>query len=1136
MIARWRRAWSWRLAATLMLASLAASPAPAQNDNREDERQKIFEKVFGSKPPRQAQQKLDLPLIIGGEPVAQIPAVIAQDEAATKFLAEPLLGELQRHVVPEILTKLADTKDSDGYVSIGALRAAGLGAKLDPATLSLVLDIPLDLRALQSIDLAHRAAAFATPPIAPATLSSYLNVRGGVDYVHESSAAGAAGLQPVNLGFESATNLLGFVLQGDLSYIGSSRTPWQRGDVSLVHDEPDDAVRYQVGDLAYPVTAFQAFEPLGGITIARNFTLQPYRIVQPGGEQNFVLTSPSRVQVQVNGQTTQILQLPAGRYNLQNFAFTQGANNVQLNITDAVGRTATIASPFFFSSTLLQAGLQDFSYSLGAPSTQVDGDRNYAVGHPAASAFHRIGVTDRLTLGGNFQGDGQHQMAGAEAGTATPFGNFTLNFAQSRISHIGSGSAAQLQYTYFNASTIRDSNRAVTASATYHSIHFAPLGVVLPQNPDKLDLTLGYTQALPFRLTGSLAGTYSFQRGGHDANSVDLSLRRVLTRYASIGADLSRTTDALGHTDYRGLFSLTFQFTRSRQFVNTSYDTRQHTGQIAWSYIPPSDVGHPSASLNFSEGDQQRTINGALGYNTSRLETNLIHDESEALGTQSGAGTDRRTTFNFGTALLFADAHVAIGRPVGDSFVLVVPRSNLSDLTVDVNPIGNQLKDFEARTDFLGPAAITGVIAYQDSAMRVVVPDLPVGYSLGPDTFHIKPTFHSGTVLEVGSDAVVLLDGRLVDKEGEPLALIAGFAVGEDGKKLEFFTNRTGRFRIEGMKPGTYKLSFPSLPDTELAITIPAGTKGIYRIGTIDSSTGKITPPSAEPPPQPPRQSAEPPPGVASAAAPPGQAPATLPSPPPAAAAPPASTTAPLAVLAAPRPPEHVAAAPAMTPSPPALVAPLSAIDFAPGSARLDRAAARQLAEAARMLRRQGGRLRVIGYAPQRGEETTPPGIAARFTLALDRASAVALALARHGVPATRILIEAAPPADPADEADRAEIVVETGPAGGGGVVDIVFPDDSAELPMGELAHAREAVSFYKRHKSILRITAHAGGPQGADSADLLARFELALDRARAVAEALMRQGVPGRAIRVETATARMEDNDEQHVRISLGH
>ena len=79
-------------------------------------------------------------------------------------------------------------------------------------------------------------------------------------------------------------NVMGWVLEGKTDVLEAGDPGFQRGDVRLVRDDPANALRYIAGDITVPVSgAFQALVPLGGISVSRNFSLQPYRITASDG-------------------------------------------------------------------------------------------------------------------------------------------------------------------------------------------------------------------------------------------------------------------------------------------------------------------------------------------------------------------------------------------------------------------------------------------------------------------------------------------------------------------------------------------------------------------------------------------------------------------------------------------------------------------------------------------------------------------------------------------------------------------------------------------------------------------------------------------------------------------------------------
>ena len=182
---------------------------------------------------------------------------------------------------------------------------------------------------------------------------------------------------------------------------------------------------------------------------------------------------------------------------------------------------------------------------------------------------------------------------------------------------------------------------------------------------------------------------------------------------------------------------------------------------------------------------------------------------------------------------MFADGHIAVSRPVADSFALVVPHPNLAGQLIGVEPSGDS---YLAEVDWLGPAVVPNLASYEHNTLVIDAPDLPLGYDLGNDRPELVLRYRSGAVVRVGTDASMLLDGILQDADGAPLALQAGEVRALDAPEREaipFFTNRSGRFRVGGLRPGRYELSLFADPKAVLGVEIPAQTEGLFDVGVM---------------------------------------------------------------------------------------------------------------------------------------------------------------------------------------------------------------------------------------------------------------------------------------------------------------
>ena len=443
--------------------------------------------------------------------------------------------------------------------------------------------------------------------------------------------------------------------------------------------------------------------------IARNFDLQPYRVTAPAGQFEFVLPSESRVDVFLNGRRIEQLRLAPGRYDVRDFPFTQGGNDVRLEITDDVGRVSTLDLGFTFDSDLLAPSLHEYAYSIGLPSFNEEGLRKYERSFPSVTAFHRLGVTETLTLGANVQGDDAQQMLGGKSLWASPIGTFALNLAGSRMENVGAGFAAQAAYEYVDAGRAASLDRSLQANVTLRSPNFIALGDNRPTNAIALDAVTRYSQRLARDLTGGVGLSYQVGRGDRgDTHNVNVFLRYTFSPRLSADLRLDRDRDTDGRDEYRAFLSVFWRLSDDRQFVQSSHDTVTETTRFDWQYAPERDVRTPFGNVAFVRTRNQYEVGGDLFYNGYRMETSASHDVIDPR--DDDFARDRRSSFRLAGALVFADGHLALSRPVTDSFAIVVGHPNLAGETIGINPIES---DFRAEVDEFGPAVVHNLTPYQ---------------------------------------------------------------------------------------------------------------------------------------------------------------------------------------------------------------------------------------------------------------------------------------------------------------------------------------------------------------------------------------------------------------------------------------
>lgn len=836
----------------VMALALPAVMVPVRAAASANTTDALYEKVFGRKRPATQAQRASLPVYFDGTELGQVPGMVALDPDQTSFDMPALLELLRPLAQTPALDALAAQAKPDGSALPAALSRDGITVAYDPGPQLLRVIIPAIARQERQLAVIDRSATARSYMVVPqADFSAQMNMRAAIDYLSIPSAFGQNGLGPLAVSVEPALNWRGWVVEGEAYYREDGVHRFSRGPVRLVRDVESMGIRAQLGDLSTPVTGNQVGRAVAGLSIAKNFSIRPYDLVQPAGSREFVLESPSTVEVLVNGRAMRVFRLEAGPYNLNNFPGASGTNDVRIRITDAFGREQVIDFPFFFDSQLLGVGIQEYGYTIGVPS-RVDNDiYRYDSDDPLLSAYHRVGLSDNFTLGLGTQINRRETTVTGEALLATSLG--TLGVEPSlylrRRRDPGAlaptdpteperltGYAGTLRYrSYGNGESVWD-NRSLTAQVSWYSPEFRSFGSAFV-NDTKLDAAARITQPILSNLTASLGGRYRQVRGETlvDSYGIDLSLRRRLWQTGSLDLTFSHGRETDGTRDTGVYVNTRFLFDGGRQSAGVNVDTIEREQRLDWRYqsLQPVDALDAGLEIVNEQGGEGDRINGNLGYTHQRFEAQLRHNlVRRALN--DDRGYENRTQLTAATALVYADGHVGITRPVSNSFAIIAAHPRLDGAAVGVDPVDDQ---YLAESGALGPAVVPNIAAYLVRPLLLDVPDAPANYDLGNDRPAVRPGYRSGTVVTIGTDAVASVTGILMAADGSPASLLSGVlrpvGAGPDAKEIPFFTNRRGLFRVEGVRPGAWELQVHGVEMPPHPVQVDASDSGDINLGTL---------------------------------------------------------------------------------------------------------------------------------------------------------------------------------------------------------------------------------------------------------------------------------------------------------------
>ncbi len=602
----------------------------------------------------------------------------------------------------------------------------------------------------------------------------------------------------------------------------------------LVHDDPENAIRYSLGDINFIGTELQGSPALGGFSIERSYSeLQPLRIVAPGGQRSFTLERSARVDVFVNGVLARTLRLAPGNINLQDFPFLDGANDVVLEIEDDAGRRQTIEFTSFFDNELLSQGLSEFSYNIGVPSSVVERELEYEEGNVTFSGFHRYGLSDQITLGLNAQGNDDVYQLGAQYIMATRFGSFNAELSGSRGSNLNDDYDMAANFDYeLNFGELNRNEFDV--SLNYYGDDFTALSNIDGNNPFRTDLQVRYRTELPYDVGAAWTARHADgQSGQGNIISFGATLNRSFGK-ASGFFSVDYIDEDGEDEDVRALLSISYRI-NERQTLLVRQNTLQQRRSVEWTRFERNVANDWGANVAIEDTRDQTEVTGEFEYNANRFEASVEH---ELLGDSfSGASfDDQRTRLNLASSIVFSGGHFAVGRPVGSSFAIFHKHKSLDDalVAVDVDRFGKA----RAWADMTGPAVVPDIANYRPEELDINVRGAPVGYDYGPSTHNILTGFGTGTAVRIGSDASVIAVGTLVDANGFVLGLATGKVFREGGaedKAQVVFSNSDGRFVAQGIAPGRYvlKIRDQNLKNYSGSFIVADDEMGYVKLGEV---------------------------------------------------------------------------------------------------------------------------------------------------------------------------------------------------------------------------------------------------------------------------------------------------------------
>lgn len=823
---------------------------------------------------------MQVPLNDDGRQVGDVTIRIAPDDSVAVEKSE-LLHLLAGATNDATRRQLEQLPSQQGFSRLEVIRAAGHDVKFDPATQEMSIHLSTDDRQTREIDLGSpRASVSNTAMRRPADVSGYINIVAGIDYAWDGMGTDQNDVG-AHLELESALRMSNAVLENRVIYDGDVDTTFcpvgaycdfghvsgfKRQSTRLSYDLPAEQVRVSLGDNEAAGIGLQRRADIAGLSVEKSpRRFDPLASGATFSSRSLRIERESDVEIRVNGALLHRLHLRSGIYDLRDLPLTTGANNVEITVIDDLGQRTTQSAHTFYDDSLLAEGRSEWIVSAGIPSYFLDDERRYDYGGYAATAYLRYGLSDDLTGIAHAQADQNVVMAGFGAVIRTTWGVFSADAAVSS-GRLGTGGAANLNWDVLNFDGLfAPQGESLRLRAELRSSGFHTPGeylvdysnIIYPEYNYWLRLEGSYSLPLPAELTASLSARYQFSDSDRQSYSryvvdedrygADVTLSRSLTETSSASLTVgysneSYLNDLRWDGDSDPEFRVAFRYfwrPDEKTSIVAGFDTLNRQAIVTGNRQNGDADGAWQANLELRQDplDDRVAANGSVNYQGNRGIVGVTQLSGLSTGRKQQRGQEQRTLVRAGTAIAFADGHVAVGQPIRNgAFAIVHAHESIAANEIAVGGDGAVL----AKTDRLGPALVTNIPSFTPSSIPIAVADLPVGYSLGSSTIDTLAPNKAGYAIEVGSDRSISAVGTLSTTSGTPAELRAGMLhpEGSDEPSIRIFTNGAGRFAAEGLSPGRWIIELEGEDAaTRYVLTIPSDASGLARLGTLSPAT-----------------------------------------------------------------------------------------------------------------------------------------------------------------------------------------------------------------------------------------------------------------------------------------------------------
>ena len=571
--------------------------------------------------------------------------------------------------------------------------------------------------------------------------------------------------------FEAGLFASGNVLLGNLRVQDAAGDPdVQRLETTLSRDFPDRRATFRFGDSLTVGGSFAQGLRFGGLQWSTNFATDPAFVTFPLPTIGGLAQQDSVVDVIVDNLSRATESVPPGPFSIDNVPVVTGGGEVQLRVTDLLGRERLVTQSYYVSTRLLKEGLSDFSYEAGF-KRQEFGASSFDYGDLLTTGTHRYGFSDAVTA--EVHAEAETDRLSLAAGGALLLGRFgvlTGGAGASTDADDGEGALGQAAYEYV------DRRFSIGARTRYTSTDFRQAAGDDGRLERVDQFNVGY-DALALGRLGLLLLNQE-RNDGENQRSATASYSLPLGP-GSLVVNAARTLEPDSDYAVTAAYSVSLGPTRSLTGIGRLSNNSDRARLQYTRTRGASELGL-DYRLATEIGDDNRPVDARVGY------------QSRYFGTDANVerfSGDNRFRLGFNGSASMVDGSFGLSRRIGRSFGLVdLPGFPNVRVFLDNREAGTTNAD--------GKLLLPNLRPYEPNRISLAVDDLPITADLVTAETAAVPYDRSGMTIDFGIVAVQRATVTLVDRHDRPLP--AGYLITSDDGKLEALIGRDGFTQLTG--------------------------------------------------------------------------------------------------------------------------------------------------------------------------------------------------------------------------------------------------------------------------------------------------------------------------------------------------